>query len=99
MASRGDPYKTLELTQITHNHPPEIILETQFNSIHRNNRHIYKDILVMIGLDSPTTSQETMSTYDNDDHNQDQGMQVANTPIRNSATSLIALGKHVLTPG
>lgn len=73
----------------------EIIRETQF---HLTNRNIYNDILASIGLDSPTTSQEKGRGSGATDLKNGQGIQRVSTPIRNSASSLIALGKHVLTP-
>ena len=63
--------------------------------INNNKGRVYKDIMASIGLDSPNTSSETRgdaaSTHD-------QGTSFVNTPIRNSASSLIALGKHIITP-
>lgn len=73
----------------------EVIRETQF---HLNNRNIYNDVLASIGLDNPTTSQETRRGNENRDCEFGQSKQGISTPIRNSASSLIALGKHVLTP-
>ena len=73
----------------------EVILETQLNSSSRGKGSIYNDILASIGLDSPTPSIETRRE---EDSNSSPRAQLVNTPIRNSASSLIALGKHVLTP-
>lgn len=77
--------------------PTEVIPETQLVQINDRGK-IYKEILASIGLESPTTSQEIRNKYNEMDHNHDQGFQVVTTPIRNSATNLIAIGKHVLTP-
>lgn len=78
---------------VTPNLTAEVIFETQFN---RNNKdNVYKDIMVSIGLDNPTPSHELRVGEDN---NISPKAQSISTPIRNSATSLIALGKHVLTP-
>ena len=82
----GDTTHHMDLTT-------EVIRETQF---HPNNRNIYNDILASIGLDSPTNSQDVRRGIGNKDY--DHFGQVVSTPIRNSASSLIALGKHVLTP-
>lgn len=73
----------------------EIIRETQF---HQSNRNIYNDILASIGLDSPTTSQGRSRGGGVSNHEYGQDLQRVSTPIRNSASSLIALGKYVLTP-
>ena len=56
---------------------------------------MYNDILASIKLGSPTTSQETRRVNGHKGYNQGQEVQVVNTPIRSSANSLIALGKHV----
>ena len=73
----------------------EVILETQLNPSSRGKGSIYNDILASIGLDSPTPSFETRRK---EDSNTSPRAQLINTPIRNSASSLIALGKQVLTP-
>lgn len=72
--------------------PPEMIYETQLNW---TNRDIYNDDLASIGIDSPNIYKETQRGMD---YNQSQEKQLDNTPIRNSANSLMALGKYVLTP-
>ena len=71
----------------------EVILETQLN--HNNRDNVYKDIMASIGLDSPTPSHDQR---EGEDLNNSPRGQVMSTPIRNSASSLIALGKHVMTP-
>ena len=73
----------------------EVILETQLNPSSRGKGSIYNDILASIGLDSPTPSLETRRK---EDSNTSPRAQLINTPIRNNASSLIALGEHVLTP-
>lgn len=55
---------------------------------------MYKDILASIGLDSPTPSHDTRGMH----HGEETSTQHANTPIRHSAASLIALGNHIFTP-
>ena len=86
---RGDYYHA------PHTLSTEVILETQLNTSSRGKGSIYNDILASIGLDSPTPSIETRRE---EDSNSSPRAQLINTPIRNSASSLIALGKHVLTP-
>ena len=51
--------------------------------------------MASIGLDSPTPSHDLR---DGGYINNASRTQVISTPIRNSATSLIALGKHIMTP-
>ena len=70
--------------------PMEVILETQPNQYNSMGK-VYKDILASIGLDSPTSSQKVRGNRPE----QDQVASLANTPIHNSVTSLMALGKHV----
>ena len=76
-------------------HPTEVILETQLNSSSRGKMSTYDDIMASIILDSPTPSHETRR---GEDSNTSPRTQLINTSIWNSATSLITLGKHVLTP-
>ena len=78
--------------------PPEVIFEARFNVSNKINCDIYKTILASIGLDSPTMSQEVRGREGNSVGNQQLGGYFANTPIHNSATSLMALGQHVMTP-
>lgn len=73
------------------NTQPDIIWKTQLNI--QNN--FYKDILASIGLDSPITSTETRGDIADE---QSLSASLANTPIQNSAISLMALGQHVSTP-
>jgi hypothetical protein len=80
------------MTHFKSNIQPDIIWETQPNPVNHNKGSIYNDILASIGLDSPNISLETRRE---DVMEQNQ---VANTPTRSSAISLMALGKHVLTP-
>lgn len=76
------------------NRPPEVIRVTQsLPKIKKGS--MYRDIMASIGLDSPNTSTENMRDETSGD---EQGASLANTPIRTSASSLIALGQHVLTP-
>ena len=75
--------------------PLDIIWETQPPPINNNKGRVYKDIMASIGLDSPNTSSETRGDAASA---HDQGTSFVNTPIRNSASSLIALGKHIITP-
>ena len=71
----------------------EVIPKTQ--PILLNNKgSVYKDILASIGLDSPTSSNERGSNLQRANVDMQQGY----TPIRNSAESLMALGKHMFTP-
>lgn len=55
---------------------------------------VYKDILASIGLDSPTPSHDTRGTL----QGEEQSAHHANTPIRNNATNLMAIGNHIFTP-
>ena len=75
--------------------PPEVIKETQLPPKITNHGRMYKDIMTNIGLDSSTTSTESRRVESNE---QNQVESLVNTPIRNSASSLIALGQQVLTP-
>lgn len=75
--------------------PPEVILETQLYPSNRNTGHVYKEIMASIGLDSPTPSQD-IGRWDGNIVS--PRVQHVSTSIRNSASSLVALGKHVLTP-
>ena len=71
----------------------EVIPETQ--AWHLNgNSNMFKEILASIGLDSPTASHELGGHLQRGS----PGIHHGNTPIRNSAESLIALGKHMFTP-
>ena len=71
----------------------EVIPETQPITL-KGGGMVYKEILASIGLDSPTPSHETRENV----LGKEQGTQQINTPIRNSAASLMALGTHVFTP-
>ena len=71
----------------------EVIPETQLLQLKSKN-NVYKEILASIGLDSPTTSKDNSGHIFREEH----GALQANTPIRNSAASLIAMGKRMLTP-
>ena len=76
----------------------EVIKETQLSTHHKERGRVYNEILASIGLDSPTPSQEVRME---DGHNRIEHELESHwvcTPNRNSATSLIALGQHVLTP-
>ena len=73
-----------------------LISETQGLPTNKHQGKVFNDILASIGLDSPTSAHETrsdgeISRHDSKDHR-------ISTPIRNSASSLLALGKQVLTP-
>ena len=78
---------------IANSAPLEVIPETQAWHLNGNGK-MFKEILASIGLDSPTASHELGG------HSQrgSPGIHHGNTPIRNSAESLIALGKHMFTP-
>ena len=76
----------------------DVIPETQLTIYNNSKDHIYKDMLASIGLDSPTSSRDTWDEEESHAHAQGQTTPLANTPIRNSANSLLALGKHTLTP-
>ena len=71
----------------------EVILETQLTSLNVKGK-VYKEILASIGIGSPTPSHDTRGNL----VMEEQGLQQVNTPIRNSAANLMALGKHVFTP-
>ena len=94
---RGLP-SGITLTSLGGSAPIEVIPETQLVPMNGKG-NMFKAILASIGLDNPTTSQNTRNNYDNVDQNHDKGMHMMNTPIRNSASNLIALGQHVFTPG
>ena len=70
--------------------PSEVIRETQLPPKITHQGSLYKDIMASIGLDSPNTSTESRRMEAN------RGEALGDTPIRNSASSLIALGQHVL---
>lgn len=74
----------------------EVIPETQLNEVIRRS-NIYNDIMASIGLDSPTPSQDSRGGVVNHGRHGQESCE-ENTPIRNSAANLIALGKHMLTP-
>lgn len=86
------PEPRLEPPHLARVLPVEMIYETQLNP---TNRDIYNDILASIGIDSPNIYKKTWRGMD---YNQSQEKQLDNTPICNSANSLMALGKYVLTP-
>ena len=71
----------------------EVIPEMQLTQL-KSTSIVYKDILASIGLDNPTSSHETGG----DLHKANFDKPHLNIPIRNSAASLMALGKHVFTP-
>ena len=73
--------------------PSEVISETQLPPKITNQGSLYKDIMASIGLDSPNTSTESRRVEANE---QNRGETLVNIPIRNSASSLIALGQDVL---
>ena len=75
---------------------PSVVSETQLQPNTKNKGSVYSDILASIGLDSPTSSYETRSEGGPIRHGHKD--QTISTPIRNSTTSLVVLGKHVLTP-
>jgi hypothetical protein len=95
MINEMDPPPREEYGYVPHTLSTEVIFETQLIPSNRSKGSIYNDILASIGLDSPTPSHETRR---GEDSNTSPRAQLINTPIRNSASSLIALGKHVLTP-
>ena len=72
-----------------------MVWETQPLPKNNNKGITYKDIMASIGLDSPNTSTETRGEGTRE---HDQGASFVNPSIRKSASSLIALGKHVTTP-
>ena len=76
------------------NRPLDIVWETQPPPINNNKGKVYKDIMASIGLDSPNTSSESRGEGARE---QGQGASYASTSIWNSASSLIALGKHIIT--
>ena len=84
-----------EIHHPSHVLPPEVILETQLHPSNRNTGNVYKEIVASIGLDSPTPSQD-IGRWDGNIVS--PRAQHVSTPIRNSASSLVALGKHVFTP-
>jgi hypothetical protein len=71
--------------------PLEVIWEIQPLSKTINQWRMYKDIMASIGLDSPNNSIESRKEK-NRKHN--QVTPLVNTPIRNSASSLIVLGQQ-----
>lgn len=89
----GSSYFETENPHYDHR-PPEIIWKTQPLSKTINQGRMYKDIMVSIGLNSPNNLMESRGE-ENREHNQVASL--VNTPIRNSVSSLIALGQHMLT--
>ena len=77
------------------NRPPDIIWETQPPQKTNYKGSTYKDIMASIGLDSPNTSTDTRGEGARE---HDKGASYVNTPIRKSASSLIALSKQIITP-
>lgn len=83
---------------LTHGPPIDIVLEAQLFERENYLKVLYKEMLVGIGLDSPTPSVEV--GWDNCEWNPKEGQSAhgLNTPIRNSAVNLMALEQHALTP-
>lgn len=78
--------------------PTSFIPETQLTPYTGYKGKIgYKEIMASIGLDSPTSSFEC--TNERDSPHRAPNSQLDNTPIRNSAASLMALGQQALSPG
>lgn len=77
---------------------PEVIFEKQSNPSNKHKDNIYNEISASIGLECLTSSREERGKEEINAHYQGPNGQVANTPIQSSATSLMVLGKHVLTP-
>ena len=100
MEDKRDPRQIAEPSHPPYELLPEVILETQLHPSNMSERYVYNDILISIGLDSPIASRDKRDKDRNRNYafNQGQIAQGVNTPIRNYANSLIALGKHVLTP-
>ena len=93
MDTEGSMVPNTELPLISRPTYVEVIPETQIPPLQGNSK-VYKDILASIGLDSPTSSHGTRGNLLGEELRRPQD----NTPIRNSAASLIALGKHIFTP-
>ena len=98
METEEDPHPSQETSHPPLGLPPDVMLETQFNMSNRFKSNIYKDILASIGLDNPTTSQKARGRERNSYFNQLLVGHLASTPICNSASSLMALGQHAMTP-
>ena len=60
---------------------PEVILETQLHPSIINRENVYNDILISIGIDSPTASSDERDRVRNKDFNQGQVAQGMNTLI------------------
>ena len=75
---------------------PNIVLKTQLNSHYRHKNDVFKKAKAEIGLHSPTTSQEAGEDYGTLEYV--MTWQMTNTPIWNSAASLMAIGQQILTP-
>ena len=90
-----DEYRPIGMTlpTIAGSAPMEVIPETQACQLNGNGK-IFKEIPASIGLDSPILSHEIGGNSQRGSLDTQQG----NTPIRNSAETLIALGKHMFTP-
>lgn len=71
----------------------EVIPKTQPTQLN-DKGNVYKEILASTGLDSPTSSNQRGGSL----HRENLDIQRVNTPICNSAESLMALGKHMITP-
>lgn len=78
--------------------PAEVIPETPLNRDIKIRNNIYNDIMASIGLDSPTSSQDTRGDDRGKGSKKDTTPHTVNTPVCNNAASLMALGKHVLIP-
>ena len=91
------------LTRENHPQPlnntlPEVIPKTQLNMHNLGNTNIYNATLASIGLDSPSHSQDMRNRAGNIAREHGQVASTVSTPVRNSATNLMALGHHVITP-
>lgn len=65
--------------------PPDIVLETQLDGNENIIKEMYKEMLVKIGLDSPTPSLEARKSKAEGFPKVGQSAYGVNIPIRNSA--------------
>lgn len=87
---KGTPYKEI---------PPDIIMETQMTCRENNINEVYREMLIEIGLDSPSPSHERRRNNEgNITPKWGQTDTGVSSPVRSSAASLMALGQHALTP-
>lgn len=98
MNMEGYQQRRKELPHPTMHVHSGVIPETQLNGYNSDKGNICNAILASIRLDSPTPSRETWGGEGMPTNEHGHALPLVNIPICSSGTSLLALGKHVLTP-